>query len=279
LETISEVRAFGGIQGVYRHLSEQTGCPMEFAVFTPQTAAKGPLPVLTYLSGLTCSWENVTVKAGAQRFAAREGMLFVAPDTSPRGFDFPGEHESYDFGSGAGFYVDATEQPWAANYRMYSYVTEELPALIAANFPSDPTRHGIFGHSMGGHGALVCALRNPKRYRSVSAFAPIVAPSQCPWGEKAFEGYLGPDRAAWAEYDATELIAKHGWPSEILIDQGTADDFLESQLKPEIFEAACKAADAKLTLRMQEGYDHSYYFIATFMEDHFVHHARQLKAR
>jgi S-formylglutathione hydrolase len=251
---------------------------MEFAVYSPPQAANGPVPVLTYLSGLTCSWENVCVKAGAQRFAAREGMLFVAPDTSPRGFDFPGEHESYDFGSGAGFYVDATEKPWATHYRMYSYVTEELPALIAAKFPADGARQGIFGHSMGGHGALVAALRNPQRYRSVSAFAPIVAPSQCPWGEKAFSGYLGPDRAKWADYDATELIAKSGWRSEILIDQGSADGFLESQLKPELFQKACEAAGAKLTLRIQQGYDHSYYFIATFMEDHFAHHARQLQA-
>jgi len=278
LETISQARAFGGTQGVYRHDSKLTGCPMEFAVFTPPQAADGPVPVLTYLSGLTCSWENVTVKAGAQRFAASAGMLFVAPDTSPRGFDFPGEHESYDFGSGAGFYVDATEEPWSRNYRMYSYVTEELPALIAANFPADSARQGIFGHSMGGHGALVVALRNPQRYRSVSAFAPIVAPSQCPWGEKSFGGYLGNDRATWAEYDATELIAKSGWPSEILIDQGSADDFLESQLKPELFQKACDDTGTQLTLRMQEGYDHSYYFIATFMEDHFAHHARQLKA-
>ncbi|MCH8889889.1 MAG: S-formylglutathione hydrolase [Myxococcales bacterium] len=277
METISQARAFGGVQGVYRHTSAVTGCPMDFAVFTPPQAADKPVPVLTYLSGLTCSWENVTVKAGAQRFAAREGMLFVAPDTSPRGFDFPGEHESYDFGSGAGFYVDATEEPWSRNYRMYSYVTEELPALIAANFPADSARQGIFGHSMGGHGALVVALRNPQRYRSVSAFAPIVAPSQCPWGEKAFGGYLGSDRAAWADYDATELIGNSGWQSEILIDQGTADDFLESQLKPELFQKACEAAGAKLTLRIQEGYDHSYYFIATFMEDHVAHHARLLK--
>ncbi|MCH7643956.1 MAG: S-formylglutathione hydrolase [Myxococcales bacterium] len=277
METISQARAFGGVQGVYRHTSAVTGCPMDFAVFTPPQAADEPVPVLTYLSGLTCSWENATVKAGAQRFAAREGMLFVAPDTSPRGFDFPGEHESYDFGSGAGFYVDATEEPWSRNYRMYSYVTEELPALIAANFPADSARQGIFGHSMGGHGALVVALRNPQRYRSVSAFAPIVAPSQCPWGEKAFGGYLGSDRAAWADYDATELIGNSGWQSEILIDQGTADDFLESQLKPELFQKACEAAGAKLTLRIQEGYDHSYYFIATFMEDHVAHHARLLK--
>ena len=278
LETISEARAFGGVQGVYRHTSEVTGCPMDFAVFTPPQAADKPAPVLTYLSGLTCTWENATVKAGAQRFAAREGMLLVAPDTSPRGFDFPDEHESYDFGSGAGFYLDATEEPWSRNYRMYSYVTEELPTLIAANFPADSARQGIFGHSMGGHGALVIALRNPQRYRSVSAFAPIVAPSQCPWGKKAFGGYLGSDRAVWANYDATELIGNSGWQSEILIDQGSADDFLESQLKPELFQKACEAAGTKLTLRIQEGYDHSYYFIATFMEDHVTHHARLLKA-
>ncbi len=265
------------MQGVYRHESKVTGCPMEFAAFTPPQAEQGRVPVLVYLSGLTCTWENVTVKAGAQRFAASEGMLFVAPDTSPRGFDFPGEHESYDFGSGAGFYVDATEPPWARNYRMYSYVTEELPALIAANFPADGERWGITGHSMGGHGALVVALRNPQRYRSLSAFSPIVAPSRCPWGEKAFRGYLGPDRAAWAEYDATELIAKRGWHSEILIDQGSADEFLDEQLKPEVFRKACADAGAKLTLRLHEGYDHSYYFIATFIEDHFAHHARLLK--
>ena len=278
METVSTARMFGGTQGVYRHASAVTGCEMEFAVFTPPQAKDGPVPVLTYLSGLTCSWENVTVKAGAQRFAAREGVLLVAPDTSPRGFDFPSEHESYDFGSGAGFYVDATEDPWSRNYRMYSYVTDELPELIAANFPTESAPQGIFGHSMGGHGALVSALRNPQRYRSVSAFSPIVAPSQCPWGEKAFGHYLGPDRAAWARYDATELIVKSGWHSEILIDQGTADDFLDTQLKPELFRKACEAAGVELSLRYQEGYDHSYYFIATFMEDHVNHHARLLKA-
>jgi S-formylglutathione hydrolase len=278
LETLSRARSFGGTQGVYRHDSETTGCAMELAVFAPPQAERGPVPVLTYLSGLTCTWENVTVKAGAQRFAARHGVLFVAPDTSPRGFDFPGEHDSYDFGSGAGFYVDATQKPWSANYRMYSYVTEELPALIAANFPADIARQGILGHSMGGHGALVAALRNPQRYRSVSAFAPIVAPSRCPWGEKAFTGYLGPNRAAWAAYDACELVAKSGFRSEILVDQGAADNFLGTQLKPELFEQACAAAGAKLRLRMQPGYDHSYYFIATFIEDHFAHHAQQLGA-
>jgi S-formylglutathione hydrolase len=279
LETVSEAAMFGGVQGVYRHASVATGCEMEFAVFTPPQAKDGAVPVLTYLSGLTCSWENFTVKAGAQRFAAREGILLVAPDTSPRGFDFPGEHESYDFGSGAGFYVDATEDPWSKNYRMYSYVTEELPELIAANFPSVPAAQGIFGHSMGGHGALVVALRNPQRYRSVSAFSPIVAPSQCPWGEKALGHYLGSDRADWAHYDATELIGKSGWRSEILIDQGTADQFLDNQLKPEIFQKACDGAGVELSLRYREGYDHSYYFIATFMEDHVAHHAARLKAR
>lgn len=276
METISEAKMFGGVQGVYRHASEATDCDMEFAVFVPPQAQEGPVPVLTYLSGLTCSWENVTVKAGAQRFAASAGMILVAPDTSPRGTDFSGEHESYDFGSGAGFYVDATQDPWSQNYRMYSYVVDELPKLIEANFPADSTRQGIFGHSMGGHGALVIALRNSERYQSVSAFAPIVAPSQCPWGEKAFGGYLGPDREAWKEYDATELIAHNRWNSEILIDQGSADNFLESQLKPEQFREACDAANISLTLRYQEGYDHSYYFIATFMEDHIAHHAKLL---
>ena len=276
METISETKMFGGVQGVYRHESESAGCEMEFAVFTPPQAQQGPVPVLTYLSGLTCSWENVTVKAGAQRFAARAGIVLVAPDTSPRGSELPGEHESYDFGSGAGFYLDATEEPWSRNYRMYSYVVEELSALIEAEFAVDATRQGIFGHSMGGHGALVIALRNRERYRSVSAFAPIVAPSQCPWGEKAFGGYLGPDRDAWKAYDATELIAKSNWDSEILIDQGSADDFLESQLQPERFREACEAANVSLTLRYHEGYDHSYYFIASFMEDHIAHHARLL---
>ena len=278
METVSEAPMFGGVQGVYRHASAVTGCGMTFAVFTPPQAKDGPVPVLTYLSGLTCNWENVTVKAGAQRFAAREGILLVAPDTSPRGFDFPGEHESYDFGSGAGFYVDATEDPWSKNYRMYSYVTEELPELISAHFPTVHAAQGIFGHSMGGHGALVVALRNPQRYRSVSAFSPIVAPSQCPWGEKALGHYLGSDRAEWARYDATELIGKSGWQSEILIDQGTADEFLDTQLKPEIFRKACDAAGVELSLRYREGYDHSYYFIATFMEDHVAHHAKRLKA-
>jgi S-formylglutathione hydrolase len=276
VETISETRMFGGTQGVYRHASKATGCDMELAVFTPPRKGRGLLPVLTWLSGLTCTWENVTLKAGAQRFAAEAGLLFVAPDTSPRGSDLPGEHQSYDFGSGAGFYVDATREPWSRSYRMYSYVTEELPALIAEHFPADASRQGIFGHSMGGHGALVSAFRNPERYRSVSAFAPISAPSRCPWGEKAFTGYLGPDREAWRRYDACELAAASGWQAPILVDQGTADPFLEEQLKPELLREACERAGLRLELRYREGYDHSYYFIATFMGDHIAHHARLL---
>ena len=277
METISESRMFGGVQGVYRHASKLTGCDMELSVFTPPGADAGRIPVLVYLSGLTCTWENVTVKAGAQRFAAREGLLFVAPDTSPRGTDFPGEHDAYDFGSGAGFYVDATEEPWRRAYQMYSYVTEELPALVAEHFPADLEHQGILGHSMGGHGALVAALRNPDRYRSVSAFAPIAAPCRCPWGEKAFSGYLGPDREAWRRYDATELVGESDFRGAILVDQGSADPYLEEQLQPERLRQACADAGVDLELRFQDGYDHSYYFIASFMEDHVVHHARALK--
>ena len=277
METLSESRAFGGVQGVYRHVSKATGGPMELGVFTPPQVAEGPLPVLTYLSGLTCTWENVTVKAGAQRFAAEHGLLFVAPDTSPRGGELPGEHESYDFGSGAGFYVDATQEPWSGSYRMYSYVTEELPDLLARHFPADTARQGITGHSMGGHGALVAALRNPDRYRSVSAFAPISAPSRCPWGQKAFGGYLGPDRETWRGYDACELAASSDWSGPILVDQGDADPYLEEQLQPERLREACAAAGIPLELRYQPGYDHSYYFIATFMGDHVAHHARLLR--
>ncbi len=278
METLNQWRAFGGVQGVYRHDSKATGGPMELAVYAPPQAAAGPVPVLTYLSGLTCTWENVTTKAGAQRYAAEHGLLLVAPDTSPRGTDFPGEHESYDFGSGAGFYVDATREPWSRAYRMYTYVTEELPALLAERFPADLSRQGIFGHSMGGHGALVVALRNPDRYRSVSAFAPICAPSRVPWGEKAFAGYLGSDRDAWRAYDATELVAGSGWRTPILVDQGDADEFLETQLRPELLRDACAGAGVELTLRLQPGYDHSYYFIASFMEEHVAHHARLLRA-
>ncbi|MBW2273396.1 MAG: S-formylglutathione hydrolase [Deltaproteobacteria bacterium] len=277
MEIVSETKSFGGVQGVYAHPSKSTGTPMRFSVFRPPQAEKGPAPVLYYLSGLTCSEDNFTTKAGAQRYAAEHGIVVVAPDTSPRGLDLPGEHESWDFGSGAGFYVDATEPPWADHYRMYSYVTEELPEIIESSFPVDSTRMGIFGHSMGGHGALTAALRLPDRYRSVSAFAPIVAPTRCPWGEKAFSGYLGADRERWKEHDACELVRKSGFAAPILIDQGEADGFLEEQLKPQLFQEACDEVGTKLQLRMQPGYDHSYYFIASFMGDHFAHHAKILR--
>jgi S-formylglutathione hydrolase len=278
LTTLEQHRCFGGIQGVYRHDSSATGTAMAFAVFQPPQAAQGPVPVLYWLSGLTCTWANFTEKAGAQRYAARHGLMIVAPDTSPRGTDLPGEHETYDFGSGAGFYVDATAEPWARNYRMYSYVAAELPALVNAHFPTDAGRQGICGHSMGGHGALICALKNPEKYRSLSAFAPICSPTRCPWGEKAFSGYLGADRGAWRSYDATLLAQGSGWRSEVLVDQGTGDDFLRQQLKPELLQEAFAAAGIPLTLRYQAGYDHSYYFMASFMADHIAHHARLLKA-
>ena len=216
------------------------------------------------------------IKAGAQRLAAALGLMLVAPDTSPRGAGIPGEDKDWDFGVGAGFYVDATQAPWSRHYRMYSFVTEELPALVAAHFAAAPDRQGIFGHSMGGHGALVCALRNPGRYRSVSAFAPIVAPSRVPWGQKAFENYLGPDRATWLDYDATALVGRRQFPGEILVDQGLADKFLAEQLRPELFEQACRKSDQKLRLRRHEAYDHSYYFIASFIDDHLRHHAQEL---
>ncbi|KAA5607656.1 S-formylglutathione hydrolase [Roseospira marina] len=278
METLSENRCCGGVQGVYRHESTVTGTPMQFSVYRPPQAATGagPVPVLWWLSGLTCTEENFTTKAGAQRYAAQHGLVVVAPDTSPRGLDLPGEHDTYDFGSGAGFYVDATQEPWSRHYRMHSYITEELPVVIGEHFSVDMTRQGIFGHSMGGHGALVLALRHPARYRSVSAFAPIVAPSRVPWGEKAFTGYLGEDRAAWANYDATALVADSDWRTPILIDQGDADTFLGTQLTPELFVEAAQTAGVPVTLRMQPGYDHSYYFMATFMGEHIAHHARLL---
>jgi len=276
LETISESRCFGGVQGIYSHAADATQCAMRFSLFRPPQADSGPVPVLYWLSGLTCTEENFTVKAGAQRHAAEHGVMLVAPDTSPRGVNLPDEDGAYDFGSGAGFYVDATEAPWSAHYRMYRYVTEELPALILGNFAGDAARQGVFGHSMGGHGALVCALRNPDLYKSVSAFAPIVAPTQVPWGEKAFSGYLGADRAGWRHYDACELIRDGARAPDILIDQGTADGFLEEQLRPDLLREACAAAGQPLTLRLQDGYDHSYYFIASFVGDHIAHHARAL---
>jgi S-formylglutathione hydrolase len=249
---------------------------MRFGVFLPPHAEAGSAPVLYWLSGLTCTEENFIVKAGAQRVAAELGLALVVPDTSPRGLKIPGEAESYDFGLGAGFYVDATQAPWARGYRMYSYVARELPELIEASFPVDGEKSGIFGHSMGGHGALVLALRNPDRYRSVSAFAPIVAPSQVPWGRKAFAGYLGADETTWAAHDACALVRARPLPIPLLVDQGTADKFLDVQLKPELFETACAESGQQLQLRRHAGYDHSYYFIASFVDEHLAHHARAL---
>ena len=251
---------------------------MELSVFVPAHGAGERLPVLFYLSGLTCTAENFTGKAGAQRLASELGLIVVAPDTSPRGAGCPGEDDDWDFGTGAGFYVDATVPPWSERYRMFSYVNDELPALIDAAFPTrGPSHRGILGHSMGGHGALVMALRHPERWRSVSAFAPITAPTRVPWGQKAFAGYLGDDRLAWNDYDACELVKRRQHPTTILVDQGDADRFLETQLQPELFVSACRAAGQPLELRMQPGYDHSYYFIATFIEDHLRHHAAHLR--
>jgi len=250
---------------------------MRFGVFLPPQAEAGAVPVLYWLSGLTCTEENFIIKAGAQRVAAELGVALVVPDTSPRGLKIPGEGESYDFGLGAGFYVDATQAPWSRGYRMYSYVAKELPPLIEASFSVDAKRTGIFGHSMGGHGALTVALKNPGYYRSVSAFAPISSPMRCPWGEKALSGYLGPERAAWREYDSTALIEERGWSGPpLFVDQGAADQFLESQLKPDLLEHACARAGVPLELRLQAGYDHSYFFIATFIEDHLRRHALAL---
>ena len=253
---------------------------MRFAVFVPPGAESARVPVLYWLSGLTCTEENFIAKAGAQRAAAELGIAIVVPDTSPRGLGYPGEAESYDFGVGAGFYVDATQPPWSAGYRMYSYVSRELAGLVEEHLPVDPARAGIFGHSMGGHGALTIALKNPQRYRSVSAFAPICSPLRSPWGEKALSRYLGADRTRWRDYDATALIEDRGWKGPpLLVDQGTRDPFLETELHPELLRQACERAGVPLELRMQEGYDHSYYFIATFVEDHLRFHARHLAAR
>ena len=276
METVSETRCFGGIQKTLRHDSEATETPMNVSIFLPPAAQEDRVPVLYFLSGLTCTEENFTTKAGAQRYAAEAGLALVAPDTSPRGLDLPGEHDDWDFGSGAGFYVDSTESPWCDHYRMYRYVTEELPALVADSQPIDTKRASITGHSMGGHGALVIGLRNRDRYASISAFAPIVSPTRCPWGEKALSRYLGEDRDAWAEYDASLLVARGAHPFPILVDQGEADGFLDDQLKPELFEKACREAGQALTLRRQPGYDHSYFFIASFMADHVAHAAKAL---
>ncbi|MES2291633.1 MAG: S-formylglutathione hydrolase [Pseudomonadota bacterium] len=276
LETVSTVRSHGGTQGVYRHASATTGTDMVFSVFVPDRAAGAKLPVVWCLSGLTCTHANVTEKGEFRAACAELGLIFVAPDTSPRGEGVAND-EAYDMGQGAGFYVDAMEEPWAPHFRMRSYVEDELPALIAANFPADKARQGITGHSMGGHGALTIALRNPDRFKSVSAFAPIVAPSQVPWGQKALGGYLGSDPALWREYDAVALIEDGARVPELLVDQGAADNFLVEQLRPELLERACADAGIDLTLRMQPGYDHSYYFISTFMADHLRWHADRLK--
>lgn len=279
-ETLSQHQCFGGVVGFYRHPSKSTSSPMRFSVFVPKQGRSGRVPVLYYLAGLTCTEETFMIKAGAQRVAAELGLMLVAPDTSPRGLNIPGDSESWDFGVAASFYLDATREPWARNYRMYSYITQELRSLIEAQFPADPARTGIFGHSMGGHGALVLGLRNPDIYKSLSAFAPICAPRQVPWGQKAFSGYLGPDTGQWSQYDATDIMSglkDAGSRSHILIDQGLADQFLEKQLPQHLFEAAANKVGYPLTLRRHEGYDHGYYFISTFMEDHLRHHAKILK--
>ncbi|MBD2487036.1 S-formylglutathione hydrolase [Aulosira sp. FACHB-615] len=273
LQILSEYKCFDGKLGFYSHTSATCHSEMRFAVYQPPQAAQKSVPVLYFLSGLTCTEENFMVKAGAQRYAAEHGLMLVAPDTSPRNTGILGENDAWDFGTGAGFYVDATAEPWRSHYQMYSYIVKELPAVIAANFPIQADKQGIFGHSMGGHGALVCAIRNPQQYKSVSAFAPIAAPMNCPWGQKAFNGYLGNHQDSWRAYDASELIKQLGYHSLILIDQGTADKFLTEQLKSEIFEKACASVNQPLNLRYQPGYDHSYYFIASFISDHIRHHA------
>jgi S-formylglutathione hydrolase len=278
MKTISTAKSHGGIQGVYSHASEACACDMTFAVFVPPQAKDGPCPVLWYLSGLTCTHANVMEKGEYRRMAAELGLIVVCPDTSPRGENVPDEKDNWRFGSGAGFYVDATEAPFAANYRMYSYVVDELPRLIAANFPADMARQSIFGHSMGGHGALTIALKNPERYRSCSAFAPIVHPSTADWSSKAFERYLGPNEADWRAYDACLLIEDGHRFDAFLVDQGKADGFLRDGLRPWLLEEACRKAGIPLTLRMQDGYDHSYYFISSFMEDHLRWHASRLVA-
>ena len=277
LTEISATKSFGGWLKRYKHQSTSLNCEMIFAVYLPPQAETQKVPVLWWLSGLTCTDENFMQKAGAQRIAAELGIAIICPDTSPRGLNLPGEHDSYDFGSGAGFYVNATQQPWSSNYRMYDYVTHELPALVMANLPLNG-RESISGHSMGGHGALVLALRQPDRYASVSAFAPIVNPSNCPWGEKALSGYLGDQRSTWVQYDACELVATRQSQQELFVDQGEADNFKTEQLKPELLQAACDATGHPLIYRSHAGYDHSYFFIASFIEEHLRYHAKYLFA-
>ncbi|MDX1802464.1 MAG: S-formylglutathione hydrolase [Alcanivorax sp.] len=277
IELISATKSFGGWLKRYKHHSRVLNSEMIFAIYLPPAAEEQKVPLLWWLSGLTCSDENFMQKAGAQRRAAELGLAIVCPDTSPRGTDLPGEHDSYDFGSGAGFYVNATRSPWSQHYRMYDYVTSELPALVSQHFPLNG-RQSISGHSMGGHGALICALKNPGRYSSVSAFAPITHPGQCPWGEQAFTGYLGENREIWKDWDSCELIRKHGSDLPLLVDQGDADNFYhDGQLRPEDLQAACTESGVPLTLRMQPGYDHSYFFIASFIDDHLSYHYQQLR--
>lgn len=278
LQTASEHACFGGTVGFYKHTSRECGGEMRFSVYTPPQARAGQVPVLYFLSGLSCSEETFQIKAGAQRLAAELGLMLVVPDTSPRNTGIPQEDADWEVGTAAGFYVDATQAPWASRFRMYSYVTRELPELVGKHFPARMDREGIFGHSMGGHGALVCALRQPGRYRSVSAFAPISAPRSCPWGHKAFGKYLGADQDAWREWDATELLRGGAKVPPLLVDQGTRDKFLAEQLKPDLLRQACEQVGQPLTLRSQDGYDHGYYFVSTFMADHLRHHAAALTA-
>ena len=275
MKTISQWHSFGGNLSVHEHESSVCSCPMTFAVYTPPQAESGPVPVIWYLSGLTCNWSNVMEKSGLQRIASELGLMIIAPDTSPRGQGVP-DDEAYDLGQGAGFYLTATQAPWSGHFRMDQYITEELQSLVADNFPAEMTRQGIMGHSMGGHGALTLHLKNPETYKSVSAFSPIIAPSQVPWGQKAFTTYLGENKADWSQYDATQLVQSKASTATILIDQGMADDFLDEQLRPDIFEQACEKAGQNLILKRQEGYDHSYYFIASFIEDHLRHHVIEL---
>jgi S-formylglutathione hydrolase len=281
METIAEHACFGGTIGFYRHASAANNCDMQFSVFRPPQSSNGPVPVVTYLAGLTCTEETFMIKAGAQRIAADLGLMLVAPDTSPRGDDVPDDPDgAYDFGLGAGFYLNATEAPWNRNFHMYDYLTKELPELLFASFPGDRDRQGVTGHSMGGHGALTLGLKNPDTYKSISAFAPICSPVNCPWGQKALGNYLGPEQSAWGDYDATELVKSlETMPAhKILVDQGLADQFLEQQLHPHLLEAACADKGVALELRRHDGYDHGYYFIATFMEEHLRHHAEILEA-
>jgi S-formylglutathione hydrolase len=274
MQQIAENKCFGGRQLRYSHMSKVLGCEMSFSIFLPPQASEGKVPVVYWLSGLTCTDENFVTKAGAQRYAAELGLAIVAPDTSPRGKGVPDDPDgAYDFGLGAGFYVNATQAPWSRHYHMYDYVVQELPALVAGHFPVDDSRVGISGHSMGGHGALTIALKNPGRFRSVSAFAPICSPLNCPWGEKALGGYLGPDREAWRAHDATALLAQASERLPVLVDQGDADNFLEEQLKTQLLQEASGAADYPMTIRMQPGYDHSYFFIASFIGEHLAFHA------